>query len=112
MERATSMLREFILDEMRKREMSGRQFAKLVDVSSATIVNALNEREPTTPSMEFLIKLADSTGTDLATIFALAFPEVAERTRLSPDATLTAQRIEKLPDHIKDAVNALIRGSR
>lgn len=105
-------LRDFILDEMHKRDMSGRQFAEFVGVAQSTISRAIDEREPTGPGVELMLKLADATHTDVTTIFALAFPDVAARTKLSPDAALMAQRIEQLPEHLQEAIRVLIRGSR
>lgn len=97
-------LRDFILSEMKQREMSARKFAEFVDVSNDTINRALDERDTSQPSTDFLVKLSDKTNTDISTVFALAFPEVAQRTRISARALLLAQRLERLPKSVQDFI--------
>lgn len=86
-------LAEFILDEMRRLDMSARQFADLIGVSNTTINRALSS-DPPTPSLEFLDKLARATGQDLPTVVLMAMPGADE-----PDAgaRVIANYIYSLP---------------
>jgi hypothetical protein len=103
--------RDFILDEMQKRGMkSARQFALFIGVDPTTISRAIDAQKPTKPGLDLLIKIAESTKTDMSALFAIAYPDVTIQTAASPDALIMAQSIEKLPQSTKDAVRALIRG--
>ena len=110
MEHTATNLREFILGEMKRLEMSGREFAKFVGVGHSTINRFISEENDTDPSLDFLSKLADATQTDLAALIYLAFPGVASKTSLSPDARILAQRIEQLPEPVRDTIKAMILG--
>ena len=94
-------LGKFIVEEMHKRKMSMRDFASLMGVSHATISDYASDKQKS-PQSAFLVKLADTTNTNLQAIFALAYPEVAERTALSPEAIIIAQRLDRLPDNTRD----------
>lgn len=104
--------RDFLKDEMFRREMSARQFAEFVDVAPTTITRAIDEREPTTPGMDFLLKLASATHVELSTLVEMAYPEMANSTKASPSARILAQQIEELPNGVRDTVLAIVRGSR
>ena len=58
--------------------MSIREFARMVGVSHPTIVRAINDKDGSTPSLEFLKKLADATGQELTTLVLLAVPNTGE----------------------------------
>lgn len=104
-------LRTFILEEMRARDMSARQFAEFVGVSHTTINKFTDERSSDqTPSLGFLVRLAEATNTDLIALIELVFPGASEM-QLSPAAKVLAQRIESLPDEIRIVVESIIRGA-
>lgn len=104
MEQSKSGLTEFVLRQMRERDMSARQFSDFIGVSNTTINRTLDNRYDHTPSMDFLLKLADKTGTSIVAIIELAFPEVSERTGISPEALILAQRLDRLPESIRDFI--------
>lgn len=110
MERTANNLREFILNEMKRRDMSARAFAEFVGVGNSTINRFVSESNNYAPSLDFLSKLSDATQTDLASLLYLSFPETASRNALSTDARILAQRIEQLPEPVRDAVKAMIVG--
>lgn len=95
-------LAEFIEFEMKRREMGTREFARFLGVSPSTISKHTNEEKVITPSVEFLVALADRTETNLESILAIAFPAVAERTALSPRAAILAQNLDHLPEALQD----------
>lgn len=86
-------LGEFIAQEIRKRDMSDREFAEFVGVSNATIHRAMSPDAPT-PTLEFLQKLARKTGVDICTLVALVMPNDTQRT---PEVDLIATRVAQLP---------------
>lgn len=100
-------LRDFINDEMRRRQMSQRQFADFVGVSHQTISRALDLHAPPEPSLDFLYKLAKSTGTDCCTLFLLIYPDLSS---LSPRARLLAQQIDSLPAELQDILERYLLG--
>lgn len=104
-------LKEFIIEEMRRRDMSARQFAKVVGVSNTTINRALDSKYTADPTLDFLAKLAIATNVSLIALVELSFPGVLEKDQPSPAALIMAQKIEKLPSHLQEAIAAIIRGS-
>jgi hypothetical protein len=98
---------------MQRREMtSAREFAKFVDVSPTTITRAIDEREPTIPGIDFLIKLSMATKVSISDLVEMAYPDIAMSTRPSASSRVLAQQIEQLPDPVREVVSAIIRGSR
>ena len=104
-------LKEFVIEEMRLRDMSARQFGKFVGVSNTTINRALDLKYTADPTLDFLAKLATATNTSLMTLIGLSFPDALELNQPSPAALIMAQKIEKLPAHLQEAIAAIIRGS-
>ena len=104
--------REFLNDEMKRRGYdSARQFAEFLDVDPATVSRAVSAHNPTRPGLKFILKLAEKTGYSVQYLIALAYPDVAGETQLSPSAALLAQQIEQLPEHLQEVIRSLIRGS-
>lgn len=100
-------LSEFILEEMKKREMSMREFSSYVGVSPTTISNTLNPQKNIIPSTDFLAKLADATHTDIATLIAMVFPELTD---LNPEIMLLAMRISQLHPEQQKMIRQLLMG--
>lgn len=107
----TYSFRNFIRDEIRKRGFSDREFARKVGIATGTISTWLNDDHVPKPEIAQLIKVADFTGISLETIIGLAYPDVAERTAMSPTARVLAQTFEALPEEVQASIFALIRGS-
>jgi transcriptional regulator with XRE-family HTH domain len=109
-------LGEFINEEMLRRDMGAREFARYVGVSNTIINKFLNHGTSDTyagkpvgdPSVEFLVKLSKATGTDLATIVALVRPE--SKADIDVEARLLAQRIAQLPAAQREIIEAALLG--
>ena len=90
-----SPLGEFVEQQIRMRNISDREFARLVGVSNSTIARVRSPNPPE-PTFDFLVKLSKLTGHSLVSLVKLAFPdaklEVDERT------LMLAERILALPD--------------
>lgn len=108
MTQAAYNIRQFIKDEMDKRQMSNREFGDLVGVSHTTIGRAIDETKPSEPTLDFLAKLAKGTNRDLLSLVEIAYPDVADATRPDPSTIILAQRFEELSDDYKTAVMALV----
>ena len=103
-------LRQFLQHEMRSRGMSARQFAEFVGVANTTITRAMyDDEEAPMPGLEFLAKLANATGTDLCTLVALIMPEAVRS--VSPEESLLASRISRLPRDQQEIVDSFILGA-
>src|SRR5258706_16044411 len=72
-----NQLGDFLRQEMRKRGMSNYAFAELIGVSHTTINRLVDfdNEDVGYPSVDFLIKLAAGTQTDIRYIIALVAPE-------------------------------------
>ena len=101
------LLSDFILKEMKKRDMSMREFAQFVNVSHATISRAVDPQKNIIPSTDFLAKLADATHTDIATLIAMVFPELTD---LNPEIMLLAMRISQLHPEQQKMIRQLLMG--
>ena len=103
----TKRLTDFINEEMRKRDMSMREFATFMGTTHASISRALARDEETLPTLEFLVKLAQATKLDICTIVALVVPET---TGVNAEVLLLAQAIAKLPPEKQALVDDIILG--
>lgn len=103
-----TQFREFLEDEMRKREMSIRQFAEFVGVSHPTITRAIDPSGSVEPSFDFLVKLSEATKVDLCTIVALLAPD---RTHISARARVLAQAIEALSEGDQEIIDNFLIGA-
>jgi transcriptional regulator with XRE-family HTH domain len=101
--------REFLQGEIDKRHMSYTAFADFLGLSTSTITRILDEKNPRNPGLDVLIILAKKTNTSLGVLVEMAYPDVANETRLSPTASVLAQRIENLPQDLRLAIEALIQ---
>lgn len=103
-------LSEFIRAEMKKRNMSGREFAKLCGIANGSI-SAYVKGEDIKPTLDTLEKLARTTGVDLITLIDLEFPGLVHVT-YPPDVLLLARELANLrKSHraIYDVVITLVR---
>jgi transcriptional regulator with XRE-family HTH domain len=100
-------LAEFITQEMRRRNMSARQFADFVGVTNQTISRAVDPSKVPQHGLDFLNKLAKATNTDLCTIVSLLYPE---ETKISARARVLAERIDRLPQVEQDIIDRYLLG--
>lgn len=100
-------LAEFIMSQLKERDMSMRRFAQFIGVSSTTISNALNPNKNIMPGTDFLTKLADATNTDIGVIVSMAFPEL---TSLDTATMLLAIQIKELPEAQQATIRQLMKG--
>jgi transcriptional regulator with XRE-family HTH domain len=107
---ATNTFKDFLAAEIKKRDMSTREFARYVGVAHGTIGRFINHPPEVTgkPSVEFIEKLARATNTDPCLLLALVIPNTARHTAASPDALILSQRIEQLPEHLREAIDAIL----
>ncbi len=103
-------LGDFIDQELHKRQMSVREFAEFVGVTHPTIIKFREhgKKDVGSPSIEFLIKLAQATNTSLVALLAMAFPDAAPLLAIDPATFILSQRIQKLPPHIRQAIDDLL----
>lgn len=105
----------FIHAEMVRRDMSAREFAEFVGVTNSVINKFLNHGLSKTyagkpvgdPSVDFLVKLARATHTDICTLMALIAPDVTAR---KAEAEIIADRILNLPTEQREIVDTFLRG--
>lgn len=102
---------DFLRGEMRKRNLSNHKFADLLGVSHTTI-NRLVEfgkKETNYPSMEFILRLAKLTNTDVGRIIAMIDPEIPYNIPdMNPKSVLLAQQIDQLSDKQRQVIEAMI----
>lgn len=99
-------LQTFILDEIQKRGISGRELARLVGVANTTIQRAIDENPPE-PTLDFLTKLARVTGVSVTTLVAMV---VADDVVADAEALALAEQIKNLPPDKREMIEALVRG--
>jgi transcriptional regulator with XRE-family HTH domain len=107
-------LRQFLDQELAKRGKNGRalsraDFASLVGVSQDTI-NEVYNNDKSAPSLEFLLKLSEATGTGVDAIIAIAYPAYAERFKVDPAIVLLVKELEGLSEAEQSFILNAIRG--
>jgi transcriptional regulator with XRE-family HTH domain len=100
-------LKQFIEGEMKRRKLSLREFATLVDVSPSTISRTLSDDAPD-PSLDFLVKLSKATSTSLTTIVSMLLPDESQLT--DQDAKVLADRIARLSPAKRAIIESFILG--
>lgn len=102
---------DFLYEQMLAHNFeSVRQFAMWIGLSNSIVASVMNGTRD--PGLDFMIAVANATGVNLADLVELARPGSLPRTELSLDARIIAQQIESLPDDLREAVRAIIRGAR
>ncbi len=99
-----SLLTKFIKQEIKLRKVDQQGFAKLVDVSHSTIGRIINNKDE--PSLATLIKISKGTNTDIVMIIALVAGQQIKG--IKPESLLLAERIERLPNNVKELIDNLI----
>ena len=102
--------REFIQSEIDKRG-SQQDFADATGISQSTISRWLNPKKKHEPDLKTLMKLSEVTGKSIEALVVLAYPELADKTKLSASSRIVAQTLEELPESIQTAIIAIIKGS-
>lgn len=105
-------LREFLIQEMHRRDMSGREFARMVGVANSTIVRFTAEeykKEKPAPSLDFLAKLSKATRVDLCILVAYVHPDL---TSTDAQTAIIGALASQLPAERQDAILAMLRGWR
>jgi transcriptional regulator with XRE-family HTH domain len=99
-------LREFILAELKNKNISLREFARRVGVSSTAIVKATSD-DPPEPTMDMMVKISRVTEVSVTALVAMCVPDdvVADA-----DALALAEQIKNLPPEKREMVEALVRG--
>ncbi len=103
-------LREFLQSEMKRRDISMRQFADMVGVSHGTISRLVApNNEENNVSLEFLLKLSKATNTPLTLLLKMVDPTIqVDADELSASTYLMAQRIEGAPDNVRDIIIGIL----
>lgn len=91
--------------------MSRRALAVKMGVADTTIGDVLNKKKPALPKVDFLIKLAQATETDIREIIVLIAPDDVLKGSTSESASL-ATRITKLADDERKVIDRYIRGAQ
>ena len=99
---------EFLVAEMKRRDMSQREMARWLEVSSQTVNRLVDPRSPDDPSIMILLRVSEKTGVSLLALVEMAYPDAVRASDLSADSRIIAQRIEALPDDMREAVIALL----
>lgn len=63
-----SEFKEFLQDEITRRGMSARQFAEFLDVAPSTVSRCIDEKNPSLPGLDFLLKIARATGVSITSL--------------------------------------------
>ena len=86
---------KFLYAEMKRRDMSMRQFAELISVAPTVISRLLDQNSPTKPSVETLAKLAKATSIGIRFIIGLVAPDGIQN--VSGDSMTLLAQINRLP---------------
>jgi len=104
-------LADFLQQEMHKREMTNYAFAQFIGVSHTTINRLVDPDEGDTgyPSLDFLIKLAEATQTDIRYLITLIVPEnVLFDAEISDQYLHLSKRIEMVSPPYRKIIELII----
>lgn len=106
-----SAFRDFLLDEIQKRNMSVSGFAHWLGVTHTTINRLLDSRVETDPSAKTLAVMSEKLEVPIEALFSMAYPNI-ENARFSddPDALALAKRISKLSAKQREFIVSAIKG--
>lgn len=101
-------LRQYISDEMKRRDIGVRDFAKILNVAPSTISKLTDPRENYEPGLDVLRKIARGTGVTLSAILELIEVEDGQSARTENE--LLSLQLSKLTEEQRRIVLNLIRG--
>lgn len=90
---------------------SQRAFARALGSDIATVSRMMDYDHAARPTIEFLLKLHRLTGVSAGLLVELAYPDQVERANASVSTLVLAEMLEQLPDNMRGAVDALVRGA-
>jgi transcriptional regulator with XRE-family HTH domain len=90
---------------------SQRAFARAVGSDIATISRMMDFDNPARPSADFILKMHKLTGVSAGALLELAYPDQVDRAEAGLSSLVLAEMIEQLPDDLRAAVYAIVRGS-
>lgn len=96
---------EFIKQDMERRDMSLREYARFIGSSHPTVSRYLSEPGHHV-QWEFLVGLGRATHTDIGTLARYAAPDVAFGD--VPDTRIIAERINQLPPDFRKTIMDMI----
>jgi DNA-binding Xre family transcriptional regulator len=102
--------RDMVLLEI-ERAGSVRELSRQTKINHETL-NKIANGESVPVTFKTIKQLSDHTGVNFITLVELAYPEQAEQAAaLSAESRALAETIERLPENLREAVWALIRGA-
>lgn len=102
---------QFLQDQINeKADGSQRAFSRMSGIAHTTIGRLLDKTKDNRPELDTLGKLSVVTNTNLITLIHLAYPEGFD-SNISPTAQVVAEQFDKLPDELKSAIVAMMRGA-
>jgi|GEM_PF-1934668 len=103
--------KHFLLEEMKKQQMSARAFAHWVGITHTTMNRLLDPKDDKPPSLASLVLIARKTKTPMGVLFKLIYPDAEDDLlRFDPDVIALAQQILELPIEQRDLAESLILG--
>lgn len=101
-------LADFVNEEMRRRDVTMREFARITGVSHSTLSRIINEQADYQPTWDVIVKLAKGTHTDIRTLAAIIAPDAV--TGQNASAVVLAERISRLPPEMQEIIDGFITG--
>ena len=98
-------IQKFIIEDMRKRKMSMREYADFIGVTHPTISKYVRDPEHGI-RWEVLLKLSAATHVDIGTLARIAAPDVAYES--IPDTKLITDRINQLPPAYRKTIIEMV----
>jgi transcriptional regulator with XRE-family HTH domain len=103
---ATLTLATWLNEELKKRDMSIREFSRASKIGHTTLNNIVNIPEHY-PSVDTLVRLARFTRTDVCSLLTMLAPDVSQ---LDAGTAVLAQRIKGLSETKREFIESYIIG--
>lgn len=102
---------DFVLSEMKRRDMGVREFARFVGVSHSTISKHLSNPD-LTPTVDVLLKLSRATHIPFEALLAASFKEVANQAKVDAKTQVMIGMIMDLPEDLRDVLNGIVQSMK
>lgn len=106
-EAVLSAFQGYLEQEIKRRNMSLREFATYVGLHPSVISRLMDKSKLRTPELPTLYKIASATGADLLTLVGMIYPDSSD---IDIESRQRARRIANLPPEDQAAVDALLAG--
>ncbi len=109
---AMTPFRDFLLGQIKNRQLTKRAFAELIDIDESSLYRFIKEQNPDRPGDDTLLKISQKLNVQLSELIELRDPGLSEVAHLSARAQLMAQEYENMSIEDRQIIDRLFDSFR